>query len=202
VKLWDGINGRCIQNIQKAHDGGEVFSVHLTSNSRYLLTGGQDTLPKIWDLAMGGKVLTVCERKMAASNVKGVVKKFQVTFNFNEDLIISSCDSDVLINNSKTGEFITKLSGHNKAIRWIATSPVEQAFMSCSDDQRGRFWVAKGKSDIFDNDDIEDRDATESGYYNNGVDQRARISSGTSGGNHRHHSSNTAIVLTRNRKRK
>jgi WD40 repeat protein len=45
--------------------------------------------------------------------------------------------------NNSTGEQISKLGGHNKLIRWVTCSPTEQAIVSCSDDQRARFWVEK-----------------------------------------------------------
>ena len=69
--------------------------------------------------------------------------KVQTSFNFNEDIVVSSDSTDVLLWNTRTGELITKLGGHNKIIRWTTCSPTEQAIVSCSDDQRARFWVEK-----------------------------------------------------------
>lgn len=136
VKLWDGISGKCINTISNAHQG-EVFSVQFSRNSKYFLTGGSDLKIKLWELSTGRVVQTYSSR-----NAK-VKTRFQTTFNFNEDLVISSDQSDIFTWNTKTGEQVQKLSGHNKFIRYVTSSPIEQAFVSCSDDQRARFWVDK-----------------------------------------------------------
>eukprot|EP01080_Neovahlkampfia_damariscottae_P001822 gene1822-964_t len=137
IKIWDVVSGKCVNTLPNAHSG-EIHSVQFTKNSKYFLSGGHDKKSKLWELSTGRVVMTYEPKN--SLKTKDIV---QTTFNYNEDIVVSSDSTDVTLFNTRTGELITKLGGHNKVIRWVTCSPTEQAIVSCSDDQRARFWVEK-----------------------------------------------------------
>jgi len=67
----------------------------------------------------------------------------QVTFSYNEDHIFSADENTyaVLVWDTRTGELLQKLSGHTNVVRWVASSTVEAAIVTCSKDHRARFWL-------------------------------------------------------------
>jgi WD40 repeat protein len=40
-----------------------------------------------------------------------------------------------------SGDLLQRLTGHNQLLRYLASSPVENALVTCSDDSRARFWM-------------------------------------------------------------
>ena len=46
----------------------------------------------------------------------------------------------VVVWDIRTGEVLQRLSGHTNVVSWVASSPVEPALMTCSNDHRARFW--------------------------------------------------------------
>jgi cleavage stimulation factor subunit 1 len=136
IKLWDGISGRCVNTFTNAH-AGEVYSCQFSKNGKYLLSCGSDGKSKLWDLSIG-KPLQVYSFKTKSKIFLNAV------FNWNEECVISSDYTDVCVFNAKSGEVLQKAGGHNKVVRYVASSPTEGVVMSCSDDQRARFWVQKG----------------------------------------------------------
>eukprot|EP00761_Pharyngomonas_kirbyi_P000064 gb/GECH01000064.1/.p1 GENE.gb/GECH01000064.1/~~gb/GECH01000064.1/.p1 ORF type:complete len:414 (+),score=72.73 gb/GECH01000064.1/:1-1242(+) len=137
VKIWDGVTGRCVNTIPNAHGGADIFSVSFSRNSKYLLSSGQDGTAKLWELSTGRQIRTYAHPTQPKHRTR-----VQTVFSCNEDLVLSSDNSSVVIWDTITGDVVSRLSGHNKAIRWIAYSPTEQAFMTCSEDARARFWAA------------------------------------------------------------
>lgn len=141
IKIWDGVTARCINTIGGAHNG-QSYSIQFSKNGRYLLTGGQDMISKLWDITTGRQVRTF---KMAPTQVSQPLEhlaRSQTTFNFDEEYVVSSDRLDLVLWSTKSGEMVHRLPGHNKQVRWVATSPIDQTIMSCSDDQRARFWVS------------------------------------------------------------
>jgi cleavage stimulation factor subunit 1 len=65
-----------------------------------------------------------------------------MTFSYNEDHVYG-CDEStqsIICWDSRTGRLVKKFKGHEKVVCRIVASPVEDAFISCSDDHRARFW--------------------------------------------------------------
>lgn len=135
IKIWDGVTGRCVNTIPNAHSG-HVYSVQFSLNNNYLLSNGQDSVVKLWDLSTGRQIRTFKGPSAQPSNTR-----HNCCFNFNENAVISSRENEVLVWDTVSGDMVHRLNGHNKVIRWIAYSPTEQSFVSCSDDQRARFWA-------------------------------------------------------------
>jgi len=55
------------------------------------------------------------------------------TFTYNEDFIVGLDEAthSALVWDARTGELVQRLSGHNNVIRWVASSPVESALLTC-----------------------------------------------------------------------
>jgi len=140
VKLWDGTDNTCINTITNAHGGQEVCTVQFSRNKKYLLTGGKDATLRIWDVGSGREL-----RRIFAGTPKHPVwdNRLQVCFSFNEDFILSSDESNnaCVVWDTRTGELVQRLTGHNGVVRWISASPTDPHAMTCSDDHRARFWV-------------------------------------------------------------
>jgi cleavage stimulation factor subunit 1 len=144
IKIWDGVTGRCVNTIPSAYSG-QVYSVQFSMNSKYMLSNGQDYTAKLWDLSTGRQVRTYSASKktMKTESAEQKPVRIQTCFNFNESSIVTSEGNDVIIWDTRQARVLHRLSGHNKNVRWVAPSPVEHAYMSCSEDQRARFWAAE-----------------------------------------------------------
>ena len=143
IKIWDGVTGRCVNTIPNAHSG-QVYSTQFSMNGKYMLSNGQDFVAKLWDLSTGRQVRTYAASKKSIKTETSEQKpeRIQTCFNYNETSVLTSEGSDVVIWDTRQGRVLHRLGGHNKNVRWVAPSPVEHAFMSCSEDQRARFWAA------------------------------------------------------------
>eukprot|EP01089_Gocevia_fonbrunei_P017813 TRINITY_DN5895_c0_g1_i2.p1 TRINITY_DN5895_c0_g1~~TRINITY_DN5895_c0_g1_i2.p1 ORF type:complete len:400 (+),score=79.99 TRINITY_DN5895_c0_g1_i2:169-1368(+) len=137
IKLWDTVSFKLINTIPNAHTGYEVSSVQFSHNGKYLLSGGKDSTVRLWELSTGHQL-------RAYTGCTQVKNRLQTIFNWNEDFVISSDEGSAssVVWDTRTGEQVQRLTGHNNIIRWISASPVENAVITCSDDHRARFWVA------------------------------------------------------------
>ena len=134
IKIWDGVTGRCVTTIPKAH-GNSVYSVQFSQNAKYFLSGGSDATARIWDISTGKQVRCYDPPSGGDSS-----SRVQTVFNYNESGVISSFHNDILIWDTRMSSISHQLSGHNKPVRWVASSPSMHAIMSCSEDLRARFW--------------------------------------------------------------
>jgi len=68
----------------------------------------------------------------------------RVAFEHSGEWIFAADDSNspggVAVWDTRTGEMVRRLDGHSKSVRCIVASPTEAAFVTCSDDNRARFW--------------------------------------------------------------
>lgn len=135
IKLWDGTNGRVIKTIPHAHGKGQTYTVMFSRNSRYLLTNGEDGLGKLWDLRTWQQVNVYRPPQFSSQS-----HRHHITFSYDEKLVIGSRDSNILIWDSKSANLVEEIVGHNKTVTCVTSSPVENAFVSCSEDARARFF--------------------------------------------------------------
>lgn len=83
-----------------------------------------------------------------------LVKNYYLFYFYQEirtNAAISYCGNFILAPNNKnnvinlwdfnSGQLVQTLSGHNNLIRCIAVSPMDQSFISCSEDCQGKFWT-------------------------------------------------------------
>eukprot|EP00808_Paulinella_micropora_P004728 g14111.t1 len=139
VKLWDTVSAQCTNTIRNAHSGSEVQSVNFSPSGTYLLTGGRDSMGRLWDVRNSGRQVMTYTGAMQ--------KEFTTTFTFTSitgDHVLSSDEPSrsVLAWDTRTGERVATLSGHTGAIRDLAASPSEPAFLTCGMDSRVRLWCA------------------------------------------------------------
>ncbi|XP_074040564.1 cleavage stimulation factor subunit 1 Cst50 [Leptinotarsa decemlineata] len=142
VKLWDGVSNRCVNTLIKAHDGLEVCSVQFSKNGKYLLTAGKNSICKLWELSTS--------RCLIAYTGAGTTGKqeyeAQAVFNHTEDYVLfpDEATTSLCAWNSRNASRKQLISlGHNGAVRQIAHSPTQAAFLTCSDDFRARFWYRR-----------------------------------------------------------
>ncbi|CAO1389007.1 unnamed protein product [Diamesa hyperborea] len=142
VKIWDGVSGRCINTFTDAHSGAEVSSVSFTRNGKYLLTSGKDSLVKLWELSTS--------RALIAYTGAGTTGKqeynTQAVFNHTEDFVLfpDEATTSLCAWNSRNASRCHLMSlGHNGAVRHLSHSPTHPAFLTCSQDNRARFWVCR-----------------------------------------------------------
>jgi len=144
IKLWDGIDCTCINTIPNAHSGLEVCTTLFSRNKKYLLTGGKDAYCRIWDVGSGREI-----RRIFTGSPKHPQweNRLQVCFTYNEDFILTPDENNnaCIVFDTRSGELVQRLTGHNGIVRWIATSPIEPHAMTCSDDHRARFWVEEAQ---------------------------------------------------------
>jgi cleavage stimulation factor subunit 1 len=59
--------------------------------------------------------------------------RLNATFTHNEDFVIGldEVGHAALIWDTRTGDVVQRLTGHNNVIRWIAASPVEPSLLTC-----------------------------------------------------------------------
>eukprot|EP00762_Andalucia_godoyi_P002655 ANDGO_03333.mRNA.1 Cleavage stimulation factor subunit 50 len=152
VKLWGTVSGELAFEMPRIHGGFEVNSVCWSKSGRFLLTSGRDGVARLFDirslLTSSGNPAPVREFNLSniqsSNSSRNFVAKHPcvATMSFNEQLVFSTDErtNSIVVWNVRTSEKVFVLSGHTANIRWIAASPTEMAFFSCSHDCRGRFW--------------------------------------------------------------
>ncbi|KAJ8978583.1 hypothetical protein NQ317_016000 [Molorchus minor] len=125
-----------------AHDGQEVCSVEFSKNGKYLLSSGKNSICKLWELTTS--------RCLIAYTGAGTTGKqeyeAQAVFNHTEDYVLfpDEATTSLCAWNSRNASRKQLMSlGHNGAVRLIAHSPTQAAFLTCSDDFRARFWYRR-----------------------------------------------------------
>jgi len=53
IKVWDAISGKVVRTIDNAHSGKGVTTATISRNGKYILSGGFDSVRKLWDLGSG-----------------------------------------------------------------------------------------------------------------------------------------------------
>ncbi|KAL3312624.1 cleavage stimulation factor, 3' pre-RNA, subunit 1 [Cichlidogyrus casuarinus] len=146
VKVWDGVSNRCVATYENAHDSASVCSVCFSRNSKYVLSSGKDSVVKLWELSTGRCLITYT----GAGTTAHQTHRSNAVFNHTEDYVLfpdehtkSLCCWD-----SRNADRQRLLAlNHNGAIRCFVHSPTSPAFVSCSDDNRARFWYKKSITD-------------------------------------------------------
>ena len=134
IKLWDGVS---MSNIATIDDiKAEVTSVQLSKNSKYLLSASKDGYVRLYDLSNGAPIF-----HLQTGNPTEV--RTQALFSHNEDFIYTTNSSPTgYIFDTRTHQQVASLDGHLKPIKSIATSPTDNSIITCSLDNRARFWHA------------------------------------------------------------
>ncbi|MEW6492825.1 MAG: WD40 repeat domain-containing protein [Cyanobacteriota bacterium] len=136
IRLWNLTSGKLIRTL-RAHAGNwsesAVTSLAVSSNGRFIASGGTDGRIKIWNLKQfikseQGKIVTLighAQRNWLAQGVRSIA--------FSADgKILASGGGDKVIKlwDTKTWQEISTLAGHSDAIASLAFSPVEPVLIS------------------------------------------------------------------------
>jgi len=136
IRIWDGINSQCVRAIEGAHGGAAVSSVRITKNEKYLLSAGADSTLKMWEIASGKVVMEYTGHQQRQLLL-------QPTMTYNEEFVMIGDEgsSDVLCWDTRTGVLLQRLQGQNNTVRCVVASPIDDAYLTCSDDYRARYYV-------------------------------------------------------------
>lgn len=117
-----------------------MTSVQFTKNQKYLLSCGKDGTVRLWELSTGRQVrftlVLVCffplfiycpqVYRFISTHIAGmgVQQKARIAaaFTCNEDYIFGSDENSfaVIIWDSRTGEQLQRLTGHNNVVRYVS----------------------------------------------------------------------------------
>lgn len=63
-------------------------------------------------------------------------------FTYNEDFVLSSDETNntIVCWDSRTGNLLQRWTGPTGVVHCIAASPTESGFVTCSDDNKARYW--------------------------------------------------------------
>ncbi|KAK4469958.1 hypothetical protein MN116_007457 [Schistosoma mekongi] len=145
-KIWDGVSCRCVNTFEAAHDGAPVCSVVFSRNGKYILSSGKDSAVKLWELATGRCLIIYT----GAGTVGHQTHRSMAVFNHTEDYVLfpDEATKSLCCWDSRNADRQRLLAlNHNGPIRCFVHSPTTAAFMSCSDDNRARFWYKRPISD-------------------------------------------------------
>lgn len=136
-KVWDTLTGQCIFTQRNAHDGDEVSSVQWSRNGRYLLTCGRDSTVRLWSVATSNRQCVISYDGAVQRQVGG-----RAVFDYSEEYVLSGSEvhNSVVVWCARTGRVLDRISGHTAPVRHLAASPCDSRWVSCSEDQRGRFY--------------------------------------------------------------
>lgn len=136
VSIWNLTTGGLSRTLE-GHQGA-VHGVAISPDSQKLVTGGEDGLIKIWDLAAGlqSSTLPLLQTIQAHNNA---VLTIAMSPN-NQWLASGSWDKTIKIWNLETGELLKTFLGHEQLVDAIAWSPDGQILASGSKDSTVKLW--------------------------------------------------------------
>lgn len=141
IKVWDTVSCQCVRTIRHAHTGASVSSVCFDARGTHLLSSGQDNTARLYDLATGDLVVKYEGGAHSRSRLNAV-------FSSCGEYVMMPDERSCVINvwqarpsDDGAGQAPLALpSQHQRPVKFIAASPSEQAFVTCSEDTRVRFW--------------------------------------------------------------
>lgn len=135
IKFWDGVTNKCVNTIKNAHSGEPVWTVQFSPSGKYLLSCGQDSTSRLWELSTGKEVVSYVGAIHEDHRTRAV-------FSHSGDFVLCSSEEDnsICAWDTRTGELVKTLPGHNQPVRWLEASPTEEGLISCGEDFKVRFW--------------------------------------------------------------
>ncbi|CAH8616207.1 unnamed protein product [Dicrocoelium dendriticum] len=118
----------------------------MLADCEYILSSGKDSAVKLWELATGRCLITYT----GAGTVGHQTHRSMAVFNHTEDYVLfpDEATKSLCCWDSRNADRQRLLAlNHNGPIRCFVHSPTTAAFMSCSDDNRARFWYKRPISD-------------------------------------------------------
>ncbi|MBN1409577.1 MAG: caspase family protein [Spirochaetales bacterium] len=109
-----------------------IFAAHFSGDGKYLLTGGYDTVMKLWNFELGREMRTF-------SGHKGSI--FDMYFTLDGKYAISAgSDKQIIIWHIPTGKIVKILNGHTAGVTSLSVSRDEKLMVSGSRDKLCILW--------------------------------------------------------------
>lgn len=131
AKIWDSRSGRLLQTL---HHAGVVASVGFSPDGARIVTGGDDGMAKVWDVATGAELVSFMahtrELRGAAFSPDGL------------RIVTCSLDGTAKVWDAATGKELLTLAGHTGPVRGVTFSPDGSRIVTGSDDHSAKIWDA------------------------------------------------------------
>jgi WD40 repeat protein len=129
VRLWELATGKEVRRFTGHEDS--VWSVAVTPDGKYVVSGSGDKTVRLWDLATGKEV-----RRFTGHD--GAVLSVAVTPD-GKYVVSGSWDNTVRLWELATGKEVRRFTGHEDWVRSVAVTPDGQYVVSGSKGQHGAF---------------------------------------------------------------
>ncbi|MFX1391202.1 MAG: TIR domain-containing protein [Promethearchaeota archaeon] len=109
-----------------------IFSLAISPDRKYIITGSADRFTKIWELETGRSFHTLegHEQEVTAVNISSDGSK----------IVTGSEDKTVKLWNLKTGNMLRNFTGHDGAIFGVLITPNNKYIISISEDKTAKIW--------------------------------------------------------------
>lgn len=107
----------------------------LGRNGRFILSCGEDGDAKLWEIGSGKLVMTY---------KGGAAPAGRAVFSWNESMVVATEKNTPYVSFwcSRTGKHLDRMHSQSAVLETVAYSPTEDAMVTCSSDNRVRFWSA------------------------------------------------------------
>ncbi len=136
IDIWDLATGERIKTLRDHKQ--EVFSVDISPDGKYIISGSNDWTIKLWDFESGKVIKTFDNHKYTVTQVR--------FFDNAKKAVSASRDKTIRIWDIEKGETTKILRGHSNTIVSLSFSPDEKYLISAAYDGTIKIWdIENGK---------------------------------------------------------
>jgi WD40 repeat protein len=128
VRWWD-IRGD--RNFVMTGHKSRVWSLSASKSGQFLASGSADSTVKVWDISKIQQGLTKCSTTLSARGSNGDI--YSVKYHPSENHVVSaSYDTNIRLHDIRTGQCLTKFSGHTAPVCSVSMNPYGNLIFSGS----------------------------------------------------------------------